>query len=271
MRIRGLAKHTGFAATSLVLLLVTRVTASSINPVMLTPPHVYRQSSGSADSDIAHWSSQLKSSGEEDRREAAMQLALLKGDGALVALTSAITDPSPRVRAAVAASLANRGDEAAVPFLAARVAQDKDKFVRKTTAYALGGFHAADRTLALIGALKDKDPEVRAAAAISLGDHPDTGAVAPLASALSDRNDFVRAQAARALGVNGRAAVQAIPALTSLLREDPDNEVKRQAAAALGAIGDRSALTALERAARDKDPYLAQAASDAIGLIEKQF
>jgi HEAT repeat protein len=264
-------KHTVLAATSLVFLFVIRITGSSLNPVSLTQPRVYQQSSRSADSEVAHWSSQLKSSGEEERREAAMQLARLKSEAAFRALASAVNDPSPRVRAAVVASLAERGDESAVPLLAARLATDKDQFVRKATAYALGRFHEGERTGALAGALRDKDPEVRAAAAISLGDHADAGAVAPLASALSDKNDFVRAQAARALGVNGRAAVQTVPALMTLLTKDGDNEVKRQAAGALGQIGDRSALPALERATHDKDPYLAQAAIDAITLIDKKL
>lgn len=268
---RHLTKHTVLTAASLVLLFVTRITGSSLNPVSLTQPHIYQQSSRSTDSEVAHWSSQLKSSGEEERREAAMQLARLKSEAAFRALASAVNDPSPRVRAAVVASLAERGDESAVPILITLLASDKDQFVRKATAYALGRFHEGERTAALAGALRDKDAEVRAAAAISLGDHADTGAIAPLASALSDKNSFVRAQAARALGVNGRAAVQTVPALMTLLTKDEDNEVKRQAAAALGQIGDRSALPALERATRDKDPYLAQAASDALRLIEKKL
>ena len=268
---RHLAKHTVLAAASLGLLFVTGITGSSLSPVSFTQLPIYQQNSSSTDSEVAHWSSQLKSSGEEERREAAMQLARLKSEGAFRALASAVNDPSPRVRAAVVASLAERGDESAVPILSARLATDKDQFVRKATAYALGRFHEGERTAALVGALRDKDPEVRAAAAISLGDHADAGAVAPLASALSDKNYFVRAQAARALGVNGRAAVQAVPALMALLTKDEDSEVKRQAAGALGQIGDRSALPALERATRDKDPYLAQAASDAIRLIEKKL
>jgi|GEM_PF-1507509 len=265
---RPLAKHTWLAAASLVLLAVTRITGSSVNPASLTQPHAYQQNSRSTDSEVAHWSSQLKSSSEEERREAAMQLARMKSEAAFRALASAGNDPSPKVRAAVVASLAERGDESAVPILSARLARDKDQFVRKAAAYALGKFHEGERTAALTGALRDKDSEVRAAAAISLGDHADADAVAPLAGALSDKNDFVRAQAARALGANGRVAVQTVPALIALLAKDKDEEVKREAASALGQMGDRSALPALERARHDKDPYLAQAASDAIKVIE---
>lgn len=263
------AKHTELAAALLAFLLVTRITGSSLNPVSPTQPPIYQQNATSTDAEVAHWTSQLKSSSQEERREAAMQLARLKGEAAFRALASAVNDPSPQVRAAVVASLAERGDESAVPILSARLARDKDQFVRKAAAYGLGRFHEGERTAALASALSDKDPEVRAAAAISLADHADAEAVPPLASALSDKNDFVRAKAARALGVNGRSAVQTVPALIALLTKDEDGEVKRQAADALGQIGDRSALPALERARHHKDPYLAQAVTDAIRLIER--
>jgi HEAT repeat protein len=261
-------KHTGLAAASLAVLLFTRIAAVGLTHVSFTHPP-YQQHSNSVDSEVAHWSTRLKSSSEEERRDAAMELARLKGETAFAALASAVNDTSPQVRAAVVAALAERGDEAAVPILAMRLAKDKDKFVRKTIAYALGRFLGDERTAALAAALLDKELEIRAAAAVSLGDHPDAGAIASLASALSDKNDFVRAQAARALGVNGRSAAQSVTALIALLTKDEDAEVRRQAANALGQIGDRSALPALHRARRDRDPYIAQSSADAIRLIER--
>ena len=91
----------------------------------------------------------------------------------------------------------------------------------------------------------------------------------PLAAALSDKSAFVRAQTARALGVNGSAARQAVPTLIGLLASDRDAEVKRQAATALGSIGDHSALQSLDRATHDSDPYLAEAARDSIRMMER--
>lgn len=252
----------------LVLTAVIPITGSTVPSASFGAARINQQSSSAADSEVARWTSQLNSTSEEERREAAMQLAFMKSGAAFRALASAVNDPSPRVRAAVAASLGELENESAVPLLAARLAQDKDAFVKKAAAYALSRFHGDERTAALVAALKYKDAEVRAAAAISLGDHADASAVAPLASALADKNAFVRAQAARALGVNGPGAVQTVPVIARLLTKDEDIEVKRQAATALGQIGDRSALPALERARQDKDPYLVQAAIDAIGMIE---
>jgi len=199
-----------------------------------------------------------------------MQLSHLDGEGAASALASALNDRSPRVRAAAVAGLAHRGEEGSVSLLAERVTKDKDAFVRKVAAHSLAKFQGGARTAALIAALQDKKAEVRGAAAVALADHPDSLAVPSLARALTETDAFVRAHAARALGVNGSAAVQAVPALIKLLTSDEDNEAKRQAATALGLIGDRSALEALQRARRDKDPYLAQAALDAISAIENQ-
>jgi HEAT repeat protein len=112
--------------------------------------------------------------------------------------------------------------------------------------------------------------EVRGAAAVALSSWPDAAAIAPLITSLSDKSAFVRAHAAAALGVNGRAAAQAVPDLVRVLTKDEDHEARRQAATALGRIGEPSALTPLQDAAHSSDPYLSQAAREAIREISKQ-
>ena len=252
-----------------VILILARIVASGSPSVSPSLPQVNQRHSREIDTEVGQWSAQLKSGDPEQRREAAMQLSRIEGNAATSALVSALTDPSPLVRGAVAASLGERADPSVASPLGARLTSDKDAFVRKTAAYALGRFSGTERTAALLAALKDKDPEVRGAAAVSLGDHAESAAVAPLAAALSDKSAFVRAQTARALGVNGSGARQAVPTLIGLLTSDQDGEVKRQAATALGSIGDRSALQALDRATRDSDPYLAQAARDSIRMVDR--
>jgi HEAT repeat protein len=221
----------------------------------------------SSQSEIERLTSQLKSSDEEERRQATLMLAALETPAAIPALTSALNDTSERVRALAITGLARLGDPSLVAVIAARLAQDKKPFVRKAAAYALGKFGRAEGTAALIAALKDKDLEVRGAAAVALGEYRDASAIAPLSAALADKSEFVRAQAARALGTNGRAAAQSVPLLINLLTSDKDQNVKRHAATALGQIGERAALPALERAARSHDPYLSQAANEAIKMI----
>lgn len=267
---RAVAQQTLLGAGLLALTLFTRSTGSSLPYIIPSQTQLAPQRSREIDAEDSRWFAQLNSSDQEKRREAVMELSHVEGGAATSALLAALADHSPRVRAAAAAGIAERREAPAIPLLAACLAKDKDAFVRKMAAYALGGFRGFDRTAALIAALKDKDADVRGAAAVSLGVHADADAVAPLTAALSDKNAFVRAHAARALGVNGSAATQAVPQLNKLLTSDEDGEVKRQAATALGSIGDRSALPALELARHDKDPYLVQAALESIRILERK-
>jgi HEAT repeat protein len=251
-----------------ILIVPARIEGSSLLPIAVWQSLSSAQHPRDIDAEVALLSAQLKSSDVEERRNAVMILSHLDGDSATSALVSALNDKSPAVRALVLAGLGERSDNTIVPLVVARLSSDKDPFVRKAAAYALGHFRGQERTAALIAALKDKDQEVRGAAAVSLGDHADAAAVAPLAVSLSGKSAFVRAQAARALGVNGQAASQAVPALIRLLDGDSDAEVKRQTATALGLIGDPAALPALERASHDSDSYLAQAARDSMRMIQ---
>ena len=98
-------------------------------------------------------------------------LAALETPAAIPALTSALNDTSERVRAHAITGLSRLSDPSLVPVIAARLAQDKKPFVRKTAAYALGKFGRAEGTAALVAALKDKDIEVRGAAAVALGEY----------------------------------------------------------------------------------------------------
>lgn len=259
---------TGLIARSFILIVLVPSEGSALPPISVWPSQNSARHTREIEAEVAHWSAQLKSADLEERRNAVLILSNLDGDSATSALVSALTDKSPAVRALAVTGLGERSDNTIVPFVAARLSSDKDPFVRKAAAYALGNFRAQERTAALIAALRDKDQEVRGAAAVSLGDHPDAAAVGSLAASLFDKNAFVRAQASRALGVNGQAASQAVLALVKLLDGDPDAEVKRQSATALGLIGDRSALQALERASHDSDSYLAEAARDSIKMIQ---
>jgi HEAT repeat protein len=252
----------------LALTLITQSTGSTIPCTGPSQTQTDSQQSPGIDGDESRWLAQLSSADQEKRRAAVMELIHIDGSAATSALLSALSDSSPRVRAAAAAGLARRRDAPAVPALAVCLAKDKDAFVRKMAAYALGEFRGAERTAALIASLNDKDSDVRGAAAVSLGAFPDAGAVPALIRALSDKNAFVRAHSARALGVNGATAKQAVSDLTRLLANDDDGEVKRRAAIALGSIGDRSALPSLELARHDKDPYLVQAALESIKILE---
>ena len=264
---------TGFVVKLLFLALVGFATASPHRgeaAIFSLRTQSAEQPSQDIASEIARLTSQLNSSDEEERRGAVLALATLETPAARGLLVSALGDTSERVRAAALTALGELGD----PSLAAEVAplliRDKSIFVRKSAAYALGRLHSPAGTAALVTALKDKNVEVRGAAAVALAEYADAQAIEPLARALTDKSEFVRAQSARALGVNSRAARSAVQNLIRVLTSDPDYEPKRQAAWALGEIGDQSALPALEAARRANDPYLSSAALTAIEKIKQQ-
>ncbi|HJQ71173.1 MAG TPA: HEAT repeat domain-containing protein [Blastocatellia bacterium] len=233
-------------------------------------PQTATRTSDEIASEVARLTSELSSGDEEERRSAVLTLAALETPAARGALIAALADRSERVRAAAVTALGRFADPQLATTVAPLATKDKSVFVRKSAAYALGRMPSPAATVALISALRDKDIEVRGAAAVALGDYPDSQAVEPLTAALTDKSEFVRAQAARALGTNALTAARTVPALIRVLTSDPELEPKRQAAVALGQIGDRSALPALEAAQRDPDPHLSAAALASIERIKRQ-
>lgn len=225
----------------------------------------------------------LNSSDREERRDAAMRLGSMKRPESSRVAASALRDPSAVVRAtATRAVLSLPSDEAAAALLP--LLQDRDEFVRREAAYALGETRSRGAVAALIPVLaNDKEPGVRGAAAVALGLIGDEAAVVPLTQTLSHHlrasglmnrirrrntveNEFVRRAAARSLGqIGSRAAVPAL--ITALADERAGDDVRREAARSLGLIGDPSAITALRAALTAHDPYLARIAYEALRKI----
>ncbi|HWN11502.1 MAG TPA: HEAT repeat domain-containing protein [Pyrinomonadaceae bacterium] len=222
---------------------------------------------------------------EEERRDAVTQLGAMKHPDASRVAVAALKDISPSVRATAASSiLALPGEESAanlIPLLS-----DKNEFVRREVAYALG----VGRSKSAVGPLLerlllDKEDGVRGAAAVALGDIADSSAIATLAAVMKsevvatglkknskskkEQNPFVLRAAARALGQIGSR--EAVPALIATLEnEKTEDDVRREAATSLGLIGDSSALPSLRNALTARDPYLSKAVHEAIKAIEKQ-
>jgi HEAT repeat protein len=162
---------------------------------------------------------------------------------------------------------------------------DKDEFVRREAAYALGRTRSLGAVAGLIERLlTDKSDEVRGAAAVALGQISNAGAVSSLASVLNpqsaaatskkskktkrEQNPFVLRSAARSLGQIGDRA--GVPALIVALRDEKvENDVRRESAFALGVIGDPAAVPALREALTALDPHLAAASGDAIRKIQR--
>lgn len=223
----------------------------------------------------------LTSAEEEERREAVMRLGGMHLPAASRVCLSALSDAAPMIRAVAAKAILSLDPEetsrALIPLL-----NDKDEFVRRETAYALGLTHSRTATSALSDRLvNDKEDGVRGAAAVALGEIADDGAVVTLAGVLApqsspqskgnrkkkaEQNDFVLRAVAVALGrIRSRAAVPALVA--ALTNEKLPDDVRREAARALGLIGDPAALPALRTVSSAADPHLSRLAFESLRKI----
>ena len=217
----------------------------------------------------------------EERRDAVMRLGNLHVPEASRAAMPALSDPSPIVRAMAAKAVLSVEPEHAVASLLPLL-KDKDEFVRRETAYALGRTHSRSATAPLSELLlKDKEDGVRGAAAVALGEIADEAGVISLVGALApelsaggsgkrkrEKNVFVLRAAAAALGkIKSRAGTAAL--ISVMNNEKLDSDVRREAARSLGLIGDPAAASALRTASTAADPYLSQLAYQALKRLER--
>lgn len=227
----------------------------------------------------------LNSTEVEERRDAVMRLAALRHPDASRAALSALKDAFPIIRAtASGAVLGLPADESAaalVPLL-----NDKNEFVRQEAAYALGQTRSKSAVAPLMERLtREKKDGVRGAAVVALGRIADESAVVSLAHVLSPNtglagrkknqrnsrkeNVLVLRAAAHSLGqIASRAGLPAL--LATLEDEKTADDVRREAARALGLIGDPSAVPALRKVLASPDPYLSIAAHEALRRISRQ-
>jgi HEAT repeat protein len=229
--------------------------------------------------------SRLASGDEEERIDAIARIGALwrdrptSVDASIIATigNSLQQDSSPVVRALAARALeASAGSHSdAVATLIAAFGKEREVAVRKAIIYALARHPQPQVTTALIPVLNDRNSELRATAAYALAESGDSAIERPMIEVLrrrgKDEDAFARSQAARGLGrIGGRDSID--PLLEALTR-DKSQEVRREAARALGQIAskrDAKVIEALRDAALSNDPYLAGAADNAIASINSR-
>lgn len=243
-------------------------------------PVAARQNLTPSQREIERERARLASGSEEERRDAVTRLGAMRRPDASRAAAPALRDAAPIVRATAARAVTSLAPDEAAGLLLP-VLNDKQEFVRREAAYALGLTRSARAVEALTTALaRDKESAVRGAAAVALGQIADARAVPVLSEALGRRvartgflnritfrkteeNDFVRRAAAVALGqIKSRDGVPALVA--ALTNERAGDDVRRESARALGLIGDPAAVPALRAASASPDPYLSQIALEAL-------
>jgi HEAT repeat protein len=210
------------------------------------------------------------------------------------------------VRARAAASVVFLpGDEGAAAL--APLLKDGSDFVRREAAYALGETGSVSAVPLLLNILRsEKNLEMQSAAVISLGKLGDPAAIGPLAELLgrktTEANEFVRRSAARSIGQiaeftrtgrneavtpqsflpeeyksldGGKAPAgmadlfrNAAARLTAVLTDNNEpGDVRREAAFAIGAIGDKSGVPALKSQLGSPDRYLAEICREALAKL----
>jgi HEAT repeat protein len=219
----------------------------------------------------------FNSSSDEDRRDALMRLGSMHLAEASRAALPGLTDPSAMVRVTAAKAILSLSPSESVQVLIPLLG-DKDEFVRRETSYALGLTRSKNATAALVERLlQDKEDGVRGAAAVALGQIADESAVVSLSTVLTgqakrkgkqERNEFVLRATAEALGkIRSLAGAPAL--IAAVTNEKLSSDIRREAARALGVIGDPGAVPALMQAAMSSDPYLSVAAYDALKKISR--
>jgi HEAT repeat protein len=226
----------------------------------------------------------LSSAEVEERRDAVVRLGAMARPEASRAAAAALGDRAAVVRATAARALLSLAPGEAATLIQPLL-KDRDEFVRREAAYALGLARSRLAVAALAAATQtDKEASVRGAAAAALGQIADPASVPALASALTRRlqgsgffnrllrrkveeDEFVRRAAAVSLGQIGSR--EAVPVLVEALSDArAPNDVRREAAHSLGLIGDPAAVPALRAVLAHQDPYLSRIAFEALMRLE---
>jgi|ERR1700752_71287 len=243
------------------------------------PPAISAQDNRAAtpiQAEIEKQKQRLSSSDVEERRDAVMKLGEMRRPEASRVALSALSDVAPIVRALATKAVLSLDASESVPVLLPLL-NDKDEFVRREAAFALGLTHSRNATQPLTQVLlNDKEDGIRSAAAVALGEIGDEGAVVALSAVIApelsapgkkakkvEKNSFVLRAAAKSLGqIGSRAGTQAL--ISALSNEKYPDDVHREAALSLGLLGDPAAVPALKTAAASSDPFLARTAIESL-------
>lgn len=257
-----------------------------------------------SDDEIRQQAERLRSSETETRRDALHKLRASESENASRIATAGLTDKSEIVRATAPFSVLELPNDEAAEGLLPQL-KDKSEYVRRETAYALGKTHSTRAMQPLIEILqKDKQYSVKCSAAVALGEIGDVSAVDALTAVLrrntKDEEEFLYRSAARSIGQIAEITLQkeflaqteikdfsvyvqenrknlsakflvlqsAVVALIQTLQNPKEaDDVKRETAFALGAIGDSSAIPILETKITAEDYYLAEISRQAVKKI----
>jgi HEAT repeat protein len=191
----------------------------------------------------------LRSDDLEQAREAFKLLPAQADESKLPELYALLQDPNPFVRSAAAGPLAQLAGMEALPALFDALTcldpQELEDDLLGQVIQQLIEAHRPEAAPFLLEKLQDPSPQTRANAAWVMDMVVDQVQAEPLIAALQDTDARVRAAAAGALG-SFRGSPGVMEALTGVLQDDEDEQVRVSAAASLGELGDERAIPALQ-------------------------
>lgn len=243
----------------------------------------------------------------EQKRNALFEIRNLETAEASRLAIPALQDSEEIVRASAASSVVFLPPDEAVSVLVPLLG-DKKPFVRKEAAYALGKTKNPTAVQPLVATIqRDKIQEVKDAAIVALGDNGGVSAIETLITILQRRpktqEEFMRRSAARSLGEIANNQVwqrvinrpenspyslsdftnevranlsKEIPQLKTAARlliqilknSAETDDVKREAAYALGEIGDVSAIPLLESKLNSEDNHLVEICRESLKKLK---
>ena len=236
---------------------------------------------------------QIRSGNTEQKRDALCQIRNLRSQEASRIAVPALSDKNEMVRATAASAVVFLPKPEANGYLLPLL-DDKAEFVRREVVFALGEVGDPAAAAKLIKSLtQDKSQEVRSAAAIALGKTGNPIAINPLTAILaqppSENFELIRRAAARSIGQIAQIMQIVSPEVSNSAESSPTrtdrvamfreasrtlikvlesageaDDTRREAAFALGAIGDRSAEAVLEKYKTSRDSYLADICKQAL-------
>jgi HEAT repeat protein len=222
----------------------------------------------------------LKDGSEMVRATAAASVVFLPENEAVQALIPLLGDKAEFVRREAAYALGLVGSGLATPALLKLLQNEKVMEVRTATSVALGGTGDPAAVPQLVSTFKDRPTEenefLRRSAARSIGQIAQiikTGkrrVVTPQNFMPEKYKDFPAGIPVE-LTVGLPQFKQAVETLASVLKNKNEaDDTRREAAFALGAVGDAAATATLDAAIGSTDPYLAEIAKEAKVKIESQ-
>lgn len=256
-----------------------------------------------AQSNMDDFRNKIANGSVEEKRNALFAIRNLHTEEASRIAVPALSDRNEIVRATAASAVIFLSNPEAAGLLIPLL-NDKAEFVRSEAAFALGKVGDTSAFQPLVGRLQKDTGPVRSAAAAALGKIGDVAAIEALTAVLktkpNEADENLRRSTARSIGQialvlrtgertdvtpqnflptkykSNYAAIESVvtahpvfhnsvTTLTRVLSNNKEaNDVRREAAFALGAIGDPTAGTTLTKHLNSSDNYLAEICKEAL-------